>query len=109
QYRSPGNFANPGPNWPANAAYAPDLGELEPFGVLSSDQFRAIPPYSVGSFEYADDYNEVKLLGSNSSTARTPEQAEMGLFFLDNVASSINRVVRVVAVKFNLDCWETAR
>lgn len=109
QYRSPGNFANPGPNWPANAAYAPDLGELEPFGVLSSDQFRAIPPYSVGSFEYADEYNEVKLLGSNSSTARTPEQAEMGLFFLDNVASSINRVVRVVAVKFNLDCWETAR
>lgn len=109
QYKSPGNFGNPGPNWPANAAYAPDLGELEPFGVLSSNQFRALPPYSVGSPEYAADYNEVKLLGGNGSTARTPEQAEMGLFFLDNVANSINRVVRIVAVKFNLDCWETVR
>lgn len=109
QYRSPGNFGNPGPNWPANAAYAPDLGQLEPFGVLSSDQFRANLPYAVGSPQYAADYNEVKLLGSNGSTSRTQEQAEMGIFFLDNVASSINRALRILSARNNLDCWETAR
>lgn len=109
QYRSPGNFVNPGPNWPANAAYSPDLGQLEPFGVLSSDQFRAEPPYALGSPEYAADYNEVKLLGGNSSTARTQEEAEMGVFFLDNVASSVNRVMRILTDRNNFNCWETAR
>ncbi len=109
QYRSPGNFVNPGPNWPANAAYSPDLGQLEPFGALTSDQFRAEPPYAIGSPEYAADYKEVKLLGSNGSTSRTQEQAEMGVFFLDNVASSVNRVIRVLTDRNNFDCWETAR
>ena len=109
-YRSPGNYVNPNPPvWPANAAYAPDLGQLEPFGVFSSDQFRAEPPYAIGSPEYAADYNEVKLLGSNGSTARTQEQAEMGVFFLDNVANSVNRVMRILAERYRLDCWETAR
>jgi len=110
QYRSPMPYsvANP-PAWPDNAAYAPDLGTFEPFGVKSSKQFRAIPPYSLGSSEYTADYNEVKSLGGNSSTTRTPEQAEMGVFFLDNVANSINRVLRILAVRQKLDGWETAR
>lgn len=110
QYRSPGPYAaaNP-PIWPANAAYAPDMGQLEPFGLISGNQFRAIPPFAVTSPEYAADYNEVKLLGRDGSTERTAEQAEMGLFFIDNVANSINRVLRILAVRYKLDCWDTAR
>lgn len=110
EYRSPGIYAvaNP-PVWPSNAAYAPDLDQIEPFGVLSSNQFRAIPPFELNSPEYTADYNEVKRLGGENSTERTPEQAEMGIFFLDNVANSINRVLRLLAVNQKLDGWETAR
>lgn len=110
QYVSPMPYsvANP-PVWPANAAYAPDLGQLEPFGVISSNQFRAIPPFAPGSSFYASDCNEVKRLGGEASTERTPEQTEMGVFFLDNVANSINRVLRILSVRYKLDCWDTAR
>jgi len=110
QYRStmPYAAANP-PVWPENSAYAPDMGAFRPFGLETSDQFRARPPYPLTSSEYASDYNEVKRLGSNTSTERTQEQAEMGQFFLDNVSNSLNQVARIMAVQEGLNGWETAR
>lgn len=104
----PYSIANP-PVWPVNSAFAPDMGIFRPFGIVTSSQFRARPPYPLESSEYAADFEEVKRLGSNTSTDRTPEQTEIGIFFLDNVSNSINRVVRIMAVRENLDGWETAR
>jgi hypothetical protein len=37
-------------------------------------------PYSLGSTAWADDYEEVRALGSNNSTARTPAQTATALF-----------------------------
>ena len=110
QYRStmPYAVANP-PVWPENSAYAPDMGAFRPFGIETGDQFRAIPPYSLDSPEYAADYDEVKRLGAVTSTERTREQEDMGLFFLDNVSNSLNRVARIMAVQEGLNGWETAR
>ena len=110
QYKSflPYAVANP-PVWPANSAYAPDMGSFRPFGIETSDQFRAKPPYALNSPEYTADFNEVKSLGSNTSTERTQEQADMGVFFLDNVSNSTNRIARIMAVQESLDGWETAR
>jgi hypothetical protein len=110
QYRStmPYAAANP-PVWPDNSAYAPDMSAFRPFGIQTSDQFRAVPPYSLDSPEYAADYNEVKELGSNTSTERTREQADMGVFFLDNVSNSLNRVARIMTVQEDLNGWATAR
>jgi hypothetical protein len=100
--------ANP-PVWPENSAYAPGMGAFRPFCIEASDQFRARLPYSLDSPEYAADYNEVKRFGGNTSTERTQEQADMGLFFLDNVSNLLNRVARIMAVQERLDGWETAR
>ena len=110
QYRStmPYAAANP-PVWPENSAYAPDMGAFRPFCIEASDQFRARLPYSLDSPEYAMDYDEVRRFGGNTSTERTQEQADMGLFFLDNVSNSLNRVARIMAVQERLDGWETAR
>jgi hypothetical protein len=110
QYQSPMPYAvaNP-PVWPANAAYAPDMGSFRPFGIQTGSQFRAKPPYPLNSPEYATDYNEVKRLGGNTSTERTQAQAEMGVFFLDNVSNSTNRIARIMAVQEKLDGWKTAR
>ena len=36
------------------------LGDVEPFGVLSSTQFLPDPPPQLESAEYAADFNEVK-------------------------------------------------
>jgi hypothetical protein len=110
KYRStmPYAAANP-PVWPENSAYAPDMGAFRPFGIETSDQFRARPPYSLDSPEYKVDYDEVKSFGGNNSTERTQEQADMGLFFLDNVSNSLNRVARTMSVQEGLNGWATAR
>jgi hypothetical protein len=110
QYRStmPYAAANP-PVWPENSVYAPDIAAFKPFGIKTSDQFRASPPYSLDSPEYAADYDEVKRFGSNTSTERTQEMKDMGLFFLDNVSNLLNRVARIMAVQEGLDGWGTAR
>jgi len=57
EYRSTAPYDVASPVWPVNSAYAPDMGAFRPFGIETSHQFRAIPPYSLYSPEYADDYN----------------------------------------------------
>lgn len=113
EYRAdylPWALANPNPPfWPANAIYAPDWGQLMPFGIESGDQFRPMPPYAVNSPEYTLDYNEVKRLGCNECPDRTQEQSDMGTFFIENTPSSMNRIFRVLAIQENLNGWETAR
>lgn len=101
-------FPNP-PVWPANAVYVPNLGDLTPFGIESSEQFLLEAPYSTASQEYANDYNEVKSLGCAGFTARTPEQTEIAEFWRENMASSINRLARSFITKYDLDGWEAAR
>ena len=96
EYRStpPYTVARP-PVWPANAVYAPNMGTFNPFGIEASDQFRAQPPYEINSPEYTADYNEVKRLGGEISLERTQEQKDLGIFFLDNVSGSMNRVAEL--------------
>ena len=109
QYRSYAPWSFPGPAWQPNSVYAPTWGETAPFGVLSGDQFRSIPPYAINSPEYTADYNEVKIIGSNTSAVRTPEETAMGIFFTDNMPGMVNRMARYVAVSEELNGWETAR
>ncbi len=97
------------PTLPNLNVYGATLDQLTPFGIISADQFRAVPPMELDSPKYAVEFNEVKSLGGNSSVTRTPEQAEIGLFCIDNVCNSMNRVTRYLAVQEKLDGWETAR
>lgn len=102
-------FINATPMWPANAVYAPKLGDLTPFGALSGDQFRNETPYALNSAEYIADYNEVKSLGCPTCPLRTSEQTEIGAFWIESTASSMNRIARTLVEKEDLDGWEAAR
>ena len=102
--------ANPNPPfWPQNAAYAVNLGSMAPFGMASSEQFRAVPPYGINTPEYTADYDEVKRLGCTACPDRTAEQTEIGAFWVENVSSSMNRVARAMAESEKLDGWDAAR
>jgi hypothetical protein len=64
------------------------LGEewylVEPFVMAQAEQFRAPPPPSIESEEYAVAYNEVKALGGDGEvtpTIRTEEQTQIGIFW----------------------------
>ena len=95
--------------WPANAVYSPNLGSFVPFGIVSGSQFRPDPPYAINSPDYTSDYNEVKKLGCTACPDRTPEQAQIGLFWKENPSGLMNRLARSLATTENLNGWETAR
>ena len=55
---------------------------MTPFAMASPSQFRAKPPASLKSAEWAWDYNEIKGLGAKNSTRRTARQTEDARFWL---------------------------
>ena len=91
-------------------AFAPGWGAVTPFVLRDSSQFRPGPPYKVTSRRYAADLNEVKALGGDGVTtpsARTPEQTEMALFWVESSPLQWNRIARTVSAR--LDPWAQAR
>ena len=57
------------------------VANVRPFLIQSSSQFRTDGPNSLTSDAYAEDFNEVKALGSVKSTVRTPEQTHIAIFW----------------------------
>ena len=93
-------------------AFAPRWGEVTPFVLRDSSQFRAGPPFPVGEQRYAEDFNEVKSLGGDGVTtpsARTAEQTEIGLFWIESSPLAWNRIARQISARANLDLHENAR
>jgi membrane-associated phospholipid phosphatase len=60
---------------------------VTPFALTRADQFRPDGPPEVTSAAYAAEFNEVKRLGSASSTERTAEQTEIARFWADGSGS----------------------
>jgi hypothetical protein len=54
---------------------------MEPFGMRSSDQFRLGPPPALPSNRYTRTFDEVKAVGSTTSTQRPPDRAEVARFY----------------------------
>jgi hypothetical protein len=91
-------------------AFAPGWGGVTPFVLDDSSQFRPGPPYSVTSKRYAADLNEIKALGGDGVTtpsARTPEQTEIALFWVESSPLQWNRIARTVSAGH--DPWAQAR
>jgi hypothetical protein len=69
------------------------LGDVRPLAVSpDAVQPDTIPP--LASQEYAEAYNEVKALGSATSTRRTGPQSEKARFFSGNIIAMLNRLMR---------------
>ena len=58
-----------------------DLRSMRPFAMREPSQFRPGPPPALASEAWARDYNELKAIGSRSSTQRTPEQASIARYW----------------------------
>ncbi len=59
-------------------------GQVRPFVMQSSDQFRVPPPPDMTSADYTHAYNEVKRLGGDgvvTPTERTEEQTQIGIYW----------------------------
>jgi hypothetical protein len=93
-------------------AFGPGWAEVTPFVLKDADQYRPGSPYKLTSKKYAADLNEVKSLGGDgviTPSARTPEQTEIALFWIESSPLSWNRIARTVSASEGLDLWENAR
>jgi hypothetical protein len=73
------------------------VGNVQPFLMRSSSQFRTDGPQDLGSAAWGEDFNEVNALGSVNSTARTPEQTHIALFWQSTPVATWNSVARNLA------------
>jgi hypothetical protein len=85
---------------------------VAPFVLQDNAQFRPGPPYAITGPEFAADLKEVKSLGGDGKTtpsARTDDQTQIALFWLENSPLKWSRIARTVATQKGLKPWENAR
>jgi hypothetical protein len=107
----PGQWRPTGANQTPNT---PHWRFVTPFALESGDQFRSGPPPALTSAEYTEAFQEVKELGSSTSTTRTPEQTQIAHFWagagVSNAGVMIwNRIAQTVAAAQDLSLAENAR
>ncbi|MPY93540.1 MAG: phosphatase PAP2 family protein [Acidimicrobiia bacterium] len=98
------------PTPPGSGAMAvPWLGFVRPLMLDAPDQVPLPGPDALDSTAYAQDFAEVKELGSVDSTARTPAQTETARFWSDNPIRQYQDGLRGVSDRRELDIVESAR
>jgi hypothetical protein len=111
-----GDWRNGPPQGPLNVVAtdpAPWVGFVRPFLFSSLDTLegtlRTDGPLELTSQEYAEEFDEVKELGSLTSTRRTADQTAAAIFWQDNGIAIWNRVYRSLAMGRGLDVADSAR
>jgi hypothetical protein len=103
----------PGEWRPTLPAFAPGafqfLTVTAPFVLNRSSQFRPPRQPPLSSVAWAREYNEVKALGSLTSTARTAEQTDLARFWLTNPFHAWQATVRAIAEAHLDDISDQAR
>jgi hypothetical protein len=74
------------------------LKDVRPFVLRDPDLFRGRAPHDLGSRAYAADFDEVKAIGSATSTTRTPDQTAAANYWgLTNATATMASLIRSVA------------
>jgi hypothetical protein len=100
---------SPGVYVPTAPVVAPQWPGVKPFALKNADQVRPGPPPALTSKAWADDYNEIKELGSRNSVKRSARQTEDARFWLATDWRVYYPVIKQVASKRNLSLLDSAR
>jgi len=95
-------------------ALLPFWGHVTPFAMTSPSQFRAPPPYPIGSKEYADDLAFVNKVGPRDGAERTESETECTPFWSDDLGTSTppghwNMIAQDIARRRQLPVLDSAR
>jgi hypothetical protein len=85
------------------------MATAKPFTVIHSNQFFAPKPPRITSRSYTRDYNEVKALGRNVNSTRTPEQTAIAVFHSGNTLALWNQTLRALADQYVKNVGDSAR
>lgn len=115
-FRAPVTYTAPNPPIPGvwlPTAPSPPLGTylglMRPFSLKSADQFRPDGPPALSSNRWASEYNEVKEIGSSTSTTRTAEQTLAARFWAEPPIPQARGSFRKVVLDHDLDVVGAAR
>ncbi len=115
-FRAPVTYTPPNPPIPGvwlptatTPPIGPYLGLMDPFSLDSADQFRPAGPPPLRSRRWARDYNEVKAIGSATSTIRTEEQTLAARFWGEAPVQQARGSFRKFIVDHRLDIVQAAR
>lgn len=95
-------------------AQLPEWGNVQPFVISSVGDFQVPGPPELSSQEWANAYNEIKDLGSATSTIRTAEQTQIAKFWSDGAGTYTppghwNQIAEVVARDHGSSLADNAR
>jgi hypothetical protein len=115
-FRAPAVYTVPNPPvpgvWVPTATTPPIgayLGLMRPFALRSADQFRTPGPPALPSKRWARDYNEVKEIGSSTSTTRTAEQTLAARFWAEPPVQQARGAFRLFVTSRGLGIVQAAR
>ena len=109
---APGRW-RPTPNGFA-PALLPQWGDVTPFAMLTTASFRPIAPPALSSVEYANALNEVKTIGSATSSIRTSDQTQIAQFWANGAGTETppghwNRIALLVGQQQGNSLVDNAR
>ena len=87
----------------------PWVGNVKPFLVPNAEMLRSEGPNALRSREYAKDFNEVKELGSLTSTTRTADQTMAAIFWQAQPGALYGGLMRSLSARFQLSTAQNAR
>jgi hypothetical protein len=115
-FRAPVTYTPPDPPipgvWIPTASTPPIgtyLGLMRPFSLDSADQFRPGGPPALDSKKWARQYNEVKEIGSSTSTTRTGEQTLAARFWAEPPVQQARGSFRRFVLDHDLDIVDASR
>jgi hypothetical protein len=115
-FRAPVTYTPPNPPIPGvwiPTAPTPPIGTylplMRPFSLGSADQFRPDGPPALDSKRWARDYNEVKEIGSSTSTTRTADQTLAARFWAEAPVQQAHGTFRKFVLDHQLDVAAAAR
>jgi hypothetical protein len=104
---TPGAWRPAPPNFGLDPA--PWVANVRPFIVPTAEMLRTDGPNALTSDAYATDFNEVKELGSLTSTSRSADQTAASIFWQDSGPAIWNRIFRALTASKGLDIVDSAR
>jgi hypothetical protein len=103
----PGNYRLTPPKYAAPVFT--NWGNVTPFVLNNAAQFRPGPPPAVTSQAFAQALNEVKSLGQNTSTTRTPQQTVIAKSWAGPPWNTWNEIAENAALAHHTNLETTAR
>ena len=114
-FRGPVTYTPPNPPVPGvwiptgPTPIGPYLGLMRPFALDSADQFRPDGPPDLQSKRWARDYNEVREIGSSTSTTRTADQTLAARFWAEAPVQQARGSFRTFVLDHDLDIVDASR